>query len=143
MGNRGWHGTREEWSRIEGPLLELDPIIDDFASKASLTVTKNLKDCPERSMRWGNSISCLIQIYLEDPQNITWNIWICCSSDNSNKRYWKRKFLIEKKVASDFKDRLPELLAEGRAHLIEWSDHPETLEFATVLDQHSQHSHND
>ena len=52
MANEGWHGTQEEWGRIERPLLELDPVIDDFAKRARLAVTKNLKDWPERSLRW-------------------------------------------------------------------------------------------
>ena len=55
MGYEGWSGTLEEWNRIEGPLLEIDPIIRDFAKKAGLTVTKNMKDWPERSMQWAGN----------------------------------------------------------------------------------------
>lgn len=133
MANGGWYGTREEWDRIEGPLLELDPIIDDFGKVAGLVVTKNLKDWPERSLKWGEDIRCLVQIYLADATSLNWNIWICCSQDREGKRYWKRDFLVKEKTCEDFKNRLPSLLAEGRARLIEWSGQPESLELATNL----------
>jgi hypothetical protein len=133
MANGGWYGTREEWDRIEGPLLELDPLIDDFARTANLAVTKNLKDLPERSLQWGKDIRCLIQVYLEDQTALTWNIWICCSNDRDGKRYWKTEFLVKQKTCRDFQDRLPSLLEEGRARLVEWSRHPEALELATTL----------
>lgn len=66
MGNGGWYGTEEEWKRIESPLIEIDPIIDEFAREEGLRVTKNLKDWPERSLRWRDTrdtIDCLLQIY--------------------------------------------------------------------------------
>ena len=54
MANGGWYGTKEEWQRIEKPLLEIDSIVDDFANELSLSVSKNHKDWPERSIEWGN-----------------------------------------------------------------------------------------
>ncbi len=51
MANGGWYGTPEEWKRIERPLLDLDPAIAEFARKIGLTVSKNPKDEPERSLQ--------------------------------------------------------------------------------------------
>jgi len=133
MANGGWYGTKEKWKRLEGPLVEIDPVIDEFAQKIGVPVTKNFKDLPGRSIEWGGEIRCLIQIYLANEKELTWNIWICCSHDRDGSRYWKREFLIENKPIEDFSDRLPDLFAEGRARLINWSRHPENLEFATKL----------
>jgi hypothetical protein len=133
MANGGWYGTKEEWARIENPLITIDPVIEEFATSAGLTVTKNLKDWPERSMRWGSGISCLIQIYLADQEALTWNIWLCCMRDAQGKRFWRRDFLIEKKPIGAFQGELPKLLRVGHERLIDWSNHPEALEFATKL----------
>lgn len=133
MANGGWHGTKEEWTRIESPLIAIDPVIAEFARCASLTVTKNLKDWPERSMRWGSKISCLIQIYLADEETISWNIWLCCTRDANGERFWRREFLVEKKPLEAFQHELPNLLKAGHERLIDWANHPETLQFATKL----------
>jgi hypothetical protein len=133
VANGGWYGTKEEWAQIEKPLITLDPVIKEFAMRAGLTVTKNLKDWPERSMRWGSEISCLIQIYLADKDALTWNIWLCCTRDIQGERFWRREFLVEKRPIEVFQDRLPKLLWVGHERLIDWSNHPETLEFATKL----------
>ena len=133
MANGGWYGTEEEWAQIESPLITIDPVIEKFAASAGLAVTKNVKDWPGRSMRWGSDLSCLIQIYLADKAAMTWNIWLCCVRDVQGERFWRREFLIEKKPIAEFQTDLPKLLRVGRERLIEWSNHPEALEFATKL----------
>src|ERR1700722_9853481 len=102
MANGGWYGTKEEWNRIEAPLLEIDPIVSDFAEKFGLTVRKNNKDWPERSLVWGDGVHCLIQIYLVDQKLLTFNLWLCVSQDRENKRYWKQEFSIKEKTMNDF-----------------------------------------
>jgi hypothetical protein len=133
MANGGWYGTPEEWSRIEAPLIDVDPKIDAFARSFRLTVTKNHKDWPERSIQWGGEPRCLIQIYLLNSEALKWNLWICCSIDKELKRYWRREFLIENQSICEFENQLLALLFDGRKRLIEWSEHPETLELATSL----------
>ena len=131
MANGGWFGTIEEWDRLEALLIDLDPVIDAFAQRVGLTVTKNQKEWPERSMRWVTSVNCRIQIYLADRDAMTWNIWLCCTRDEGNKRFWRQEFLVEKKPVAEFKRELFDLLESGRARLIEWSNHPESLTFLT------------
>jgi hypothetical protein len=133
MANGGWYGTKEEWARIEAPLVSLDPEIEAFALSAGLRVQKNHKDWPERSMEWGSEIRCLIQIYLADEKSITWNIWLCCSRDRQGERFWRREFLVENRPIGAFRDEVPHLLKVGRDRLIDWCNHPETLEFVTKL----------
>lgn len=133
MANGGWYGTEDEWAQLEAPLIKLDPIIDAFAVATGLTVSKNLKDWPERSMRWGSDISCLIQIYLADKATLTWNIWLCCSRDVQGERFLRKEFLVEKKPITAFQDELSTLLKVGHERLSDWCKHPETLVFATKL----------
>ncbi len=56
MGNGGWYGSEEEWSRIEVPLTHLDTELDRFARKHGLAVTRNAKDWSERSLGPGRSM---------------------------------------------------------------------------------------
>jgi hypothetical protein len=138
MGNGGWYGTREEWDRVEKPLLEIDPVICKLAHAWGLRVLKNAKDWPSRSMQWGGDVRCLIQIWLANQDQLTWNIWICCSQDRDGERYWRTENLIEGKCLSDFKDGLSETLTAARERLIAWSERPEELTFATKLGDPSQ-----
>lgn len=98
MANGGWYGTKEEWERIESPLLEVDSIINDFAKEAGLSVTKNHKDWPERSIVWGKDIRSLIQLYLANEKSLTFNLWLCASQDRGTKRYWKQETPVKESI---------------------------------------------
>jgi hypothetical protein len=132
MGNGGWHGTKEEWQRIESPLVEIDPIIEEFAKGAGFLVTKNLKDWPERSLRWEDDVWCLIQLYLENQRDVTFNLWLCATFQKENRQYLRQEFLFKDKPVGEFRRELSQFLREGRAKLLEWSQHPE--QFAVVGD---------
>ena len=134
MANGGWYGTKEEWERIEAPLLDVDPILDDFASEAGLTISKNYKDWPERSVVWGGDIRCIIQLYLVDEKDLTFNLWLCASQDRGHKRFWKRETPIKEQRVGQFRDRLAEELREGHKKVVEWSGSAADLEFATNLE---------
>lgn len=133
MANGGWYGTEEEWARIEAPLKLLDHEINRFAGKHGLNVTKNSKNWPERSLRWGNNIQCLIQVYLADQDKLTLHLWICATQDREKKRYWKQEFLLREAQVSDAEKSLFGTLELGKQRLDLWSAHPEELEFATEL----------
>ena len=134
MANGGWHGTIEEWKRIEAPLLRVDPQIDEFIQNNGMAVTKNYKDWPERSIAWTeNNTRLLIQLYLADIDKISWNIWLCCSQDRDESRFWRQEFLISKQRMSEFEGRLAELLEAAKTRLCDWSTRPDKLEFATTV----------
>lgn len=133
MANGEYFGTKKEWLRLEAPLLEVDPVIEQFAKENGLSVGKNHKDWPERSLIWGNEVRCLIQLYLASEEALTFNLWLCASQDRDGKRYWKQETPIKAKPVSEFKDQLPALLREGRDKLISWSQNPSTMEFATDI----------
>ena len=131
MANGGWYGTKEEWARLEFPLIEVDPTLFEFAKEFGLEMRKNFKDWPERSFEWGGSTRRLIQLYLADEKLLTFNLWLCASQDRSSKRYWKQESPVKGLPISEFKDSLATLLREGRRRLESWSE--ADLEFVTNL----------
>ncbi|MCJ7590893.1 MAG: hypothetical protein MUO51_06025 [Woeseiaceae bacterium] len=133
MANGGWYGTKEGWDRIEAPLLDADPILDDFALETGLTISKNYKDWPERSVVWGDDVRCIIQLYLVDEKDLTFNLWICASQDRERKRFWKTETPIREQRVGQFRDRLAEELREGHRKVVEWSGRAADLKFATNL----------
>ena len=133
VANGVWHRTEQEWAHIEKPIKLLDHEIARFADKHGINISKNKKDWPERSLRWGNDIQCLIQVYLADQDTLTLNLWICASQDRGKQRYWKREFLIHEAQVSDVENSLFGVLELGKQRLDLWSAHPEELEFATEL----------
>ena len=141
MANGGWYGTQEEWQRIEAPLLEIDSVVECFSEEYGLELTKNHKDWPGRSMEWGESVRCIIQIYLADEKNLTWNVWLCASQDREKgmlwwkgqHRFWKQEMLVKSKPMSSFSNDLQALLCKGKDKLDHWHNNPEGLEFATQI----------
>ncbi len=90
----GFYGTREAWETLEAPLLGVDSILEEFAARRELSLTKNHK-APERSFRWGAPISRLIQIYVSDEKAPHFNLWVCASEDRNGRRFWRRQTLLE------------------------------------------------
>jgi hypothetical protein len=133
MGNGGWHGTEEEWQRIEAPIKSLDGELERFVAVHSLSIARNHKDWPERSVVWDNGTSCLIQLYLNDVETLCINLWICASQDRGRDRYWKQEFLCKGVPTEEIAARLSELLNTAKVRLDYWSAHPELLEFATNI----------
>jgi hypothetical protein len=127
----GFHGSKAQWERIESPLRALDGELDAFSARYGIPLSRNQRNWPDRSLTWGEPVRRLIQIYLADEEQLTYNVWLCASEDRGNKRYWKRQFLKEKVPASEIADCLKELLERGRALLETWDS--DTLEFATTI----------
>ena len=127
MANGGWYGTKEEWERVEKPLLDVDSIIEKFANSVSQTVDKNHKDCPERSITWGSDKICLIQLFPADLRIPTFNLWLSIHQDRDYVRYSKDKYLIQSKRICEFNNDLYTLLEEGYQKLIEWSNDAKAL----------------
>ena len=127
----GFHGSKEEWERMESPLLEIDEFLLNFAQVNGMKFSKNYHNWPERSIEWGKDIRRLIQIYLEDEERMVFNFWICASQDSGQERYWKHTFLKKKVPFSEIKDNIHQLLEEGRRTLESWGE--KDLEFGTKI----------
>ena len=131
LANGGYWQTEADWQRVEAPLRRLDPVLDAFAGEHHLGITRNLKDWPERSVVWGESIRLLIQVYLTDPQQLTFNIWLCASRDRGDKRYWKHEMPVRGLPVEAFENDFASLLREAKAKLESWSE--ADFEFATPV----------
>lgn len=133
MASGGRYGTEEELARFDAALAPIDPTIAASAARRTLSVRKNERESIGRSIRWGNDPSALLQLYLSDPERLTWNLWACCSEDRGNERYWKTTFLVEGKEVSAFASSIDTLLERGFRELTEWREHPHLLAFATKI----------
>jgi hypothetical protein len=134
MANGGWHGTEEEWQQAESPLLPLDPVLEKFADDHKITLSKNGKDWPERSLRWtSDEVSCLIQIFAENLVAHTFNFWICAYQDRDGGRYWKEQMLKRDTKISAIENEFSGLLSVAKKSLDEWCLHPEEFELAGKL----------
>jgi hypothetical protein len=129
----GFHGTDQEWERIEAPLRPLDPTLDGFARRYGMRIARSERNWPSRSLHWGGKVERLVQIYLEDPARLTWNVWVCVSEDRRRKRYWKNAFLRRAVAMSEIASDLEGLLEEGRRDADSWGSGD--LQFATNLER--------
>jgi hypothetical protein len=126
----GFTGSAAEWARMEAPLRELDDTLAEFASQHRLSVTRGDK-WPDRSIRWHNDISRMIQIFLEDEDLLTFNLWLCAYQDRQGRRYWKQETSIRAQRVAQFKDGLSDLLADAYRKLQSWT--VADLAFATSV----------
>ncbi len=125
----GFQGPETEWHRIEAPLVQADEVLQKFAASHGLSLSRNYHGHPERSLRWGNGVQRLIQLYLADSDRLTLNLWLCASQDRGGTRYWRRAFLVNAQRFEQFSERLPSLLEEAYATVDSWA--ADSLESAT------------
>ena len=131
MANGGYWRSQAAWQRVEAPLLPLDRVVEAFASRLDLKLTRNHKDWPERSLSWGSQVRKLIQIFLDDDKALTFNVWLCASQDRGQERYWKQEFAVKGKPVADFAASLETLLVEAKAKLDSWTE--DQLKHATSV----------
>jgi hypothetical protein len=126
----GFQGSREEWARLEAPLIAIDDVLAVFASQHGLSIEKN-RGFPERSIRWGSPVSRLIQIFIAAEDVPTFHLWLCASEDRGRDRFWKREFLLESVTGAQLADGLGARLAGAYEVVAAWQ--PTDLEFAGHL----------
>jgi hypothetical protein len=128
----GFYGPKKDWERVEAPLLQIDAILASFAALHGLTGRANYHNWPERSLLWSsNGIRKLIQIYLEDENDLTFNLWISASEDRGRERFWKQQFFKNAAPFQEIEKDLPQLLSTAKETLDTWTSGD--LEFATAL----------
>jgi len=129
----GFHGSKADWERVETPLRALDDELDAFSRRHGIPLSRNARGWPDRSLAWGSPVRRLIQIFLADEKDLTYNLWICAAEDRGNERYWKQELLKSAAAATDIQADLTDLLERGRVLLESWDS--ESLEFGTTVDR--------
>jgi hypothetical protein len=111
----------EEWERIESPLRELDGVLDDFAKRHGMELTRNFAGWPERSLARTDEFERKIQVLLGDEESLRFNVWIMACEDRADGRFWKRKALANGLPIAALREKLPAYLDEGQRLLASWS----------------------
>jgi hypothetical protein len=90
----GYYDSKVKWDIMEASLIELDPILEEYAREHDFTIEKNYHDWPSRALRWlDKDIDKVIQIYLESERELSSNFWIAALRNDESKRYWKNDFI--------------------------------------------------
>ncbi|GBE39312.1 MAG TPA: hypothetical protein ENG95_00505 [Nitrospirae bacterium] len=117
----GFHGSKEEWEKLEAPLVEIDELLQNFARENNMKLVKNYHNWPCRHLRWIKDIPKLIEIALEDKELMTFRVWICTFHDIEQKRFWKHSTLKSNVSFPEIRDNLAEILADSKKMLESWS----------------------
>lgn len=115
----GFHGSVDEWARIEAPYIRIDPILAAFATQHALELQKNYRDA-DRSLRWNDGISRTIWIASmeKDGASGTYQVSIGAHHDRGPQRYVKHGIVVDG-VGSD---ELDDTLERARRILACWSE---------------------
>ena len=124
----GFQGTREEWDRMEAPLLPLDEILTRFAQEKRVELEKNYHSLPNRRLTWDSEgITRSIQITLEDENKQTLYVTFFAWQDKDQERYGKWVRHINGISSDKLVHDIAQLLEEGYETLASISTHD--LEF--------------
>jgi len=127
----GFYGPKEDWKKLEAPLLRIDDRLTAFAHANCLREIRNYHNWPERSLVWDMAqVRKLIQVFLESETSETFTFWICASADRGAQRLWKHKTLKKAVPLEEIENNLGALLQEAKEILDGWGEHelePETV----------------
>ena len=127
----GFSGTKEKWDMLESLLEKLDADLEEFVKLHRVRLYRSNGNWPDRRLEWGGILSRLIQIYLDDENKPSFNLWICLSEDREGRRYWKQEFLKKSVTIEEIETDLPNLLERAMKRMEGWSR--DDLEFGTTL----------
>ena len=127
----GFAGSKEDWERLEALLRPLDRSLQDFARQHGLRIGYNEHSWPSRSLHWRGEFERVIQISLETPRDLLWNVWVYAWQDRYRKRYWKKAALLRAVPMAEIEPALFQVLRQGMLLADTWSS--QDLEFATDL----------
>lgn len=118
----GFHGSREDWERMEAPLLEIDELLAQFASGRNMQVVKNYHNWPQRQIDWtSNGIDRSLYILLANESKMTFHVAVVASKDQNGERYLKDHWLRKEASWDEVRDNLAQLLQDGVTLLESWS----------------------
>lgn len=127
----GHHGAKDKWERMEAPLVELDPLIENFAKSHKMELSRNYHNWPERSLTMDNELHRKIQIYMKNEEPPTFIVAAYAWRDSESERYLKQEFVTEPVAPAALRIHLLSWLEQSYKTVMAWK--AEDLEFATKL----------
>jgi hypothetical protein len=115
----GFHGSADEWARLEARYLRIDPILALFATQHTVAIRKNYRGA-DRSLYWEDGLSRSIWIASMDEHGAsgTYQVSITAHLDRGSQRHVKHGI-----VADDVGiDELTGTLDRARRILASWSE---------------------
>ena len=85
-----------------------------------MAISRNYHNWPDRSLRWDSNPERLIQVYLEDEEQLTWNLWLCAGEDRGGQRFWKNQMLCRNVPMSEIRPVIEQLLDEALTIVGSW-----------------------
>ena len=112
--------THEEWIRFEGPLKELDLVIQKFSKDNKMELINNYHNWPSRDLKWKNQLSKTITISLDNKDKTKYNFIISANHHVKRKRFSKNVFLKKGVAINEIQDNLVSLLNKAKDILGSW-----------------------
>lgn len=109
------------WANLEKPLLDIEPLLDEFVKVTGANLTKNDHGEAERTVRFRapDGVRRKLQIFLVNEEKLEFKVWAVAAEDRDDGRYWREKVLAI--VSAPFQsDEMQKLLEEGRKLLEGW-----------------------
>ena len=115
----GFHGSLEEWRRMEAPYIRIDPILEEFAEQHNLELVKNYRDA-DRSLRWNDGVSRSIWVGLMDKygESGTYQVSVGAYQDRGAQRYVKHGIVANNVEVAEF----AQTLERAWSILASWSE---------------------
>lgn len=115
----GFHGSLEEWRRMEAPYILVDTILEDFARQYELELQKNYRDA-DRSLRWSDGVNRSIWIYSMDKygESGTYRVSVGAYQDKGAQRYVKHGIVANNVEVAE----LAQALERARAIVASWAE---------------------
>ena len=114
----GFHGSKEEWRRLEAPYIRIDHILMAFAQRYGLELYKNYRDA-DRSLRFNDALSRAIWVHATEKYdaNGTYHVSVIAHQDRPE-RYVKAAAVAESVVLGD----LDRILGQAASLIASWSE---------------------
>jgi hypothetical protein len=113
----------QEWAAMEAPLLEIDDLLDQFATERNMVWVKDYHNWPQREIRWtNNGIRRTISILLANEDKMTFHVAVVAAKDKNDDKYLKDYWLKKEASWDEVKNNLQQLLGRGFALLESWDE---------------------
>jgi hypothetical protein len=123
MPNGGYDGSVEDFHKMEAPLIEIDPLLEQFAAARGLKLVKNYHNLPQRSLDWvSRGLNRSILIVGNDAEKLTFHIAVTAWVDKDGHRYINHEMLKRDEPWDRVRAQLHRLLEETFETAESWAE---------------------